>query len=147
MKSSLEKQVWSWLLNTLSTPRPEFNGYAPCPYIKKYRDRIHVLEVESGVKIPIEHAVSLLRPLNYAAIVLAFPKKPPIGTINSIVEEILNQPQNDNIEILINNHRLKGAVRGVYTGFKHCDLIIIQHKDMLKWARINLKKGGYYNTD
>jgi len=133
--------------NTLSVKRPEFNNHAPCPYIKIYKDRIHVMEVTSGVKIPIEHAVSMLKPLKYAAIVLAFSRKPPIGTINSIVEDILNQPQNDDIEILVSNHRLKGPVRGVYTGFPHCDLVIIQNKDMLKWARIQLKKAGYYDKN
>ena len=133
--------------NTLSVKRPEFNNHAPCPYIKIYKDRIHVMEVASGVKIPIEHAVSMLKPLNYAAIVLAFPRKPPIGTINTIVEDILDQPQNDDIEILVSNHRLKGPVRGFYTGFPHCDLVIIQNKDMLKWARIQLKKAGYYDKN
>lgn len=147
MKTSLEKQIWNWMLNTLSVRRPEFNNHAPCPYIKVYKDRIHVMEVSSGVKLPIEHAVSMLKPLNYAAIVLAFPKKPPIGTINRAVEEIINQPQYDDIEILISNHKLKGPVRGFFTGFKQCDLVIIQNKDMLKWARIQLKKGGYYEKN
>lgn len=147
MKTHLEKAILYWMDNTLSKPHKELNGHAPCPWIQKYRNRIHVQEIESGVKIPIENAVEMLQPLNLMAVVLAFPRKPPIGTINSAVEEILNRPENDDIEILINNHRLKGTYRGVYTGFDRCDLVIIQSRSRLKWARIASKKAGYYDTD
>lgn len=147
MKTHLEKAVWSWMLNDLSVPRKEFNNHAICPWIRTYKNKIYVREVDEGVKIPIEHAISLLKPLGFVAIVLAFPKKPPIGTINKIVTEIINLPENDDIEILINDHRRKGKVRGVYTGFNKCDLVIVQNKNTLKYARIHSKKSGYYKTD
>ena len=147
MKTAIEKAVWNYMLNDLSIPRKELNGHAVCPWIKKYRDRIHVQEVTSGVKIPIEHAVEMMVPLNFMAIVLAFPNKPPIGTINKTVNEILNRPGNEDVEILVSNHRLTGKYRGIYTGFKQCDLVIIQSSERLKRARIASKKAGYYETD
>jgi len=134
------------MLNNLSTPRQEFNGHAICPWIDKYKDRILVQEVLQGVKMPIEHAVSMLEPLKLVAVVLAFPKKPPVHTIRKACDELLNREENDHIEILINDHRLTGTVRGVYTGFKHCDLVIIQNANTLKWARINSKRAGYYKA-
>lgn len=142
----LEHRIWHWMDNTLSRPMHQFNGHAPCPWIQKYKHRIQVTEVTKGVKEPIEQAVQLLQPLGFMAICLAFPRKPPIGTINRVVEDVLNRPENDNIEILVSNHRLKGTVRGVYTGFRECDLVIIQDADKLKWARISSKKAGYYQT-
>tara|TARA_R110000822_G_scaffold58665_3_gene146637 strand:+ start:972 stop:1415 length:444 start_codon:yes stop_codon:yes gene_type:complete len=145
MQTALENAIWYYLDNTLSTPRPEFNGHPICPWIDKYRNRIFVKEVKQGVKMPIEYAVSLLKPLNYMAVVLAFPKKPPIGTINKAVDEIINKPEFDHIEILVNNHKLKGTVRGVYTGFARCDLVIIQDREKLKWARLASKTAGYYD--
>jgi hypothetical protein len=140
----LERRVWGWMDNTLSVPRAEFNGHAICPWIRKYRDRIQVKEVEKGIKQPIEQAVQLLEPLGMMAICLAFPRKPPLGSINRVVEGVLNNPVHDDIEILINNHRLRGTIRGVYTGFKECDLVIIQSKTKLKWARLASKQAGYY---
>lgn len=140
----LEKRIWDWMLNDLSTPRQEFNGHSACPWIIKYQDRIKVTEVAQGIKEPIEQAVQMLNPLGLMAICLAFPRKPPIGSINKVVEDILNRPENDDIEILISNHRLDGTVRGVYTGFRECDLVIIQDANKLKWARLSSKRAGYY---
>lgn len=140
----LERRIWHWMLNDLSTPRREFNGHAICPWIVKYQDRIKVVEVSKGVREPIEQAVQMLEPLALMAVCLAFPRKPPIGTLNKITDDLLNRPENDNVEILINNHRLKGTVRGVYTGFRECDLVIIQDANKLKYARLNSKRAGYY---
>jgi len=132
------------MLNDLSIPRKEFNGHSACPWIRKYQDRIYVKEITTGVRSHIHHAASMLAPLNYMAICLAFPKKPPFHTIEKAVESVLNDDTVTDIDILINNHRLKGKVRGVYTGFKQCDLVIVQSASKLKWARIASKKSGYY---
>lgn len=132
------------MLNDLSTPRAEFNGHPACPWIDKYQHRIKVTEVTQGIKEPIEQAVQMMRPLGLMAICLAFPRKPPIGSINRVVEQILNAPEHSDVEILVSNHRLNGPVRGVYTGFKECDLVIIQDANSLKWARLNSKRAGYY---
>lgn len=147
MKTQLEKHIWHWMMNTLSIPRKEFNGHPICPWITKYQDKIYIKEVKQGIKEPILHAVDLLEPLNFAAIVLAFSKKPPIGSIRRVCDETLNIDTNDNIEILINDHRRKGTIRGVYTGYSKCDLVIIQNRRLLKLARIRSKEAGYYKTD
>lgn len=130
--------------NELSYPRPEFNGHSACPYVKKYMHRIEIVEVEQGIKEPIETACSMLEPLGLMAVVLAFPRKPPIGSIKRVVDDILNSPLGEDKEILISNHRLKGTYRGVYTGFRHCDLVVVQSESRLKMARLHLKKQGYY---
>lgn len=146
MKTRLEKHIWHWMWNTLSIPRKEFNGHPICPWITKYQEKIFVKEVEMGVKQPIQHFASMLQPLGYAAIVLAFPKKPPISRIRKACDEVLNLPEFDHIEILINDHRLKGPIRGVYTGYSKCDLVIIQNSKLLKLARNRSKQAGYYEA-
>ena len=140
----LENRIWYWIDNTLSVPRKEFGGHAPCPWIPVYRDRIKVIEVTEGVKQPLEQAMQMLAPLNLMAICLAFPRKPPIGTINRCVEQLINQPQYQHLDALVSNHRLEGTVKGVYTGYRECDLIIIQDANKLKFARLASKKAGYY---
>ena len=130
--------------NTLSVPRPELNGHALCPWIQKYRDRIVVKEIDQGIKHPILQACQMLVPLKLMAVVLAFPRKPPIGTLKKTVDHILNQPEYEHIEMLINDHRLRGTYRGVYSGYHRCDLVIIQDRERLKWARLASKKAGYY---
>jgi len=147
MKTRLEKHIWHWMFNTLSVPRKEFNGHPICPWIVKYQDKIHIKEVKQGLKEPIANAVELLGPLNLAAVVLAFPNKPPIGSIRKVCDELLNVETNDNIEILINDHRKRGPIRGVYTGYAKCDLVIVQNLRLLKLARIRSKEAGYYKTD
>lgn len=146
MQTQLEKSVWRWMDNDLSIPRPELNGHPLCPWINKYRDRIIVKEIEQGVKMPMHHCASMLTPLKLMAVVLAFPRKPPVGTIKRAMEEILNDDEFEHIEMLYSNHRLRGTYRGVYSGFRQCDLVIIQDRERLKWARIASKKAGYYNT-
>jgi hypothetical protein len=142
--TSLEIKIWAWMLNDLSTPRAEFNGHSVCPWISVYQDRIRVVEVESGIREPIETAIAQLKQEQLMAVCLAFPKKPAFGTLEKTVDNIINQPQYHNIDILLNNHRLDGCVRGVFTGFKLCDLVIIQDTAKLNWARIASKKAGYY---
>lgn len=132
------------MLNDLSTPRQEFNGHPACPWINAYQDRIRVIETDSGIKEPLEMAIKLLQNENLMAVCVAFPRKPPFATIERVVEKLINQPEYHNIDVLLNNHRLKGMIRGVYTGFQGCDLAIIQHRDKLNWARIASKKAGYY---
>mgnify|MGYP003630588157 FL=1 len=146
MRTPLEKHIWSWMNNTLSEPRVEFNGQPPCPWIRKYRDRIIVREVTSGIKKPIENAASLIVPLKLMAICLAFPKKPPIAKIRSAADKIINDELFEHLDILINDHRLRGTVQGFYTGYTRCDLVIIQDSEMLKRARNLTKRSGYYNN-
>jgi len=144
MNTPLEKHIWDWMLNTLSEPRVEFNGQPPCPWIRKYRDRIMVKEVTHGIKQPIQHAASLLGPLSLMAICLAFPKKPPIAKIKTAAEQVINNEFYEHLDILINDHKLRGKIRGFYTGYTRCDLVIIQNGEMLKRARNITKQTGYY---
>lgn len=145
-------QQYRWLehkinnyLDFLGKPNPQLNGWAICPSVKMHRSRVQITIVEQGVKQPIDQAFQLLEPLGLMAVVLAFPRKPPFHTLQSSVDQLLNLPEHDNIECLLLNHRLKGLWRGVYTGFEWCDLVIVQNRQKLYWARQNLKKRGYYN--
>lgn len=132
------------MTNTLSVPRSEFNGQAACPFIKRYRDKIKIKIVEQAVKQPIiEHAHEFL--ISYdKAWVLAFPRKPPFHVIESACEHVLNQPSFVNLHLLTLNHRWTGEFKGVYTGFKHCDLVIMQTQRLLNLGRMELKSKGYY---
>lgn len=132
-------------LQDLGTPNPQLNGWAICPWTRTYRNKISTVIVKQGIKAPIENAFQMLEPLGLMAVVLAFPKKPSFAQLQRTVDGLLNQPEHDNIECLLNNHRNTGTWRGVYTGFKYCDLVIVQDRNKLYWARQNLKNRGYYN--
>lgn len=141
----LELKIKEWM-QQISTPNAKLNGWAPCPYISKYLDSIQITIVEQGIKQPVEQAFQLLIPLKMKAIVLAFPRKPNFKRLQSTCDELLNLPEYDHIECLLVDHKAKGEYRGVFTGFTHCDLVIIQNANQLKWARNSLKQRGYYEA-
>lgn len=146
-------QQYKWLenkinlyLDRISTPAPQLNGWAPCPFVSSYRNTIQISVVPQGIKEPILQAFQMLEPLKLKAIVLAFPKKPPFKRLEAVTDELINLPEYEHIECLLVNHRLKGLYRGVDTRFEYCDLVIIQNSSQLYWARQNLKKRGYYTA-
>lgn len=130
--------------NTLSKPRPEFNGNPACPWIRKYRDRIQVVEAQGSIREPLETACSMLEPMRLMAICVAFPRKPPIHSIKRVCDAMLNDERFQHLHILINDHKLKGTVQGFYTGYRECPLVIIQNKQKLQVAREHTKRLGYY---
>ena len=141
----LELKIKDWMRH-VGTPKPELNGWAPCPFVLTYMDKISIVIVEQGIKQPIEQAFQMLEPLKLKGIVLAFPKKPNHGQIQKTCDQLLNQPEYEHIECLLVNHKLRGEYRGIYTGFNKCDLVIVQNQHQLKWARNNLKQRGYYEA-
>jgi hypothetical protein len=146
MKTPKEKQVWNYLLNDLSKTQP--NGHAICPYVGKYLNRIAVHEVTTGIKKPIYEACKELDEQKLMAVVLAYSNTNlRHHVIKSAAEEVLQDPLFEHIHILTLNHRLTGKVNGVFTGFRHCDLVVIQRTKQLEMARIQLKKTGYYSSN
>jgi mRNA-degrading endonuclease YafQ of YafQ-DinJ toxin-antitoxin module len=133
-------------LDRLSEPQPLWNGWAICPWIKTYRKDIGITIVNRGIKYPLMNAMEMLRPLKYKAIVCAFPVKPKSGAITNTCDYLINLPQFNHIECLQINHKLTGEFKGIYTGFIHCDLVIIQDRDLLAQSRQKLKKQGYYKA-
>ena len=129
-------------LDYLSKPNPDLNSWAPCPWIKPYRNRITIHIAEQGIKQPCLLAIQQHHEQNLAASIVAFPKKPPHGTILKVTDSLLTA--NPDLEILAINHRLTGAYRGIDTAFPWCDLIIVQNSRILENARSNLRSRGYY---
>tara|TARA_R110002153_G_scaffold67723_3_gene180252 strand:+ start:1501 stop:1947 length:447 start_codon:yes stop_codon:yes gene_type:complete len=145
MRSQEVKRVWHWMNNDLSILRPELNNLAICPWIRKYKDRIGVVEVE-GLKTPIKNSLDMLKPVGLIASVLIFPKDTSIWKIRRAADQLLELEHYDWAELLINDPSAQGLYRGLYTGYRHRPLVIVQDHHILKSARYTLRKNGYYNS-
>lgn len=89
----------------------------------------------------IDQICYMLHPLNIPAAIIAtaLPPNDLLDITDAALERHLN------IEILVNDPNRRGKRRGVYTGFEHAWLIIIQQKDLLEKSRESAKTAGYYN--
>ena len=130
-------------LRKLSKPRPEFGGMGMCPSIYKYQHQTNVIMGKYPVDIHLSHVASMQRPLGLVATVVVYDR--PINDLSAITDDLLNR--RDDIEIFINDPKLRGKYRGVYTGFAHATLVIIQDLATLEKEREWAKTQGYYRDN
>lgn len=90
----------------------------------------------------IDQICYMLHPLGIPAAIVAT-ALPPTDLLE-ITDAALER--HENIEILVNDPARRGRIRGVYTGFEHAWLIIIQQRDLLQKSRESAKTDGYYNN-
>lgn len=95
------------------------------------------------VDIHLSHVASMQRPLGLVATVVVYDR--PIKDLSAITDDLLNR--RDDIEIFINDPKLRGKYRGVYTGFAHATLVIIQDLATLEKEREWAKTQGYYRDN
>lgn len=138
----LGKRVKAYL-KKLTKPRPEFGGCAPCPALAEHIDNIAILHAKGRADTYINHVANIFRPLGLSAAVIIYERQPK--NLFAITDRVLNTA--NEIEIFISEPQLTGRVRGVYTGFPHATLVIIQDLALLQKAREHAKKAGYYGDN
>lgn len=111
-----------------------------CPGLAPYRHKIMMVMARDDLEDQIDQICYMLVPLDIPAAIIAT-ALPPTDLYN-ITDSALDR--HPNIEILVNDPTRRGKIRGVYTGFEHAWLIIIQQKDLLDKSRETAKKAGYY---
>lgn len=136
---NLKRQVEKYL-KYLTRPQQKLGGHAICPGLAPYRHSIMVLGAELDIESQINKICDLLYPLDIPA-ALIYTDLPPKDLWDITDAALANR---DAIEIFINDPKLKGKYRGLYTGFAHATLIIIQREDLLINSREHAKIAGYY---
>jgi len=106
-------------------------------------DNIAIIHGKGRADVHINHVASVFAPLGYSAAVMVYQRQPK--NLFNITDKVLNN--HTDIEIFVSEPNLKGPVRGVYTGFPHATLVIIQELGMLQKAREQAKNTGYYGDN
>jgi len=131
---SLQRQVEIYI-KKLIKPQPKWNGAPICPGLAPYRHEIQVLMARDNIEDQINQTCWMLHPLNIPAVVIAT-ALPPKNLYEITDAALVLHP---GIEIFVNDPNRRGKIRGIYTGFEHAWLIIIQRSDLLEESR---KKHG-----
>ena len=135
----LSRQVESYL-KYLTKPQEAYGGNPICPGLAPYRHEIQLLMAQGDLQAQINQIADVLYPLDIPAAII-YTAMPPVD-----LWDITDQCVADrhNIEIFISEPDKTGKTRGLYTGFKHGTLIIVQRLDLLINAREKAKNQGYY---
>lgn len=134
-EKSLRRKLDSYL-REITKPQKLLEGKPICPGLAQYRHQIHVLMAELDLESQLYKVANLIIPLDVPAVIIATAMPPK--DIYDITDRVLND-SHDNLEIFVNDPSARGAVNGVYTGFAHGWLIIVQQKDLLEKARKHTK--------
>ena len=124
----------------ISKPQKLWNGNPICPGLADYRHEIQVLPAVGNLEDQINQICWMMHPLNIPAVVIAT-GMPPTNLYDITDAALTLHP---GIEIFVNDPNKKGKIKGVYTGFAHGWLIIIQRSDLLQKSQEKAKKQGYY---
>jgi hypothetical protein len=111
-------------------------GKPICPGLAEYRHQVQVQMAELDLENQLFKICSLMYPMDIPAVVIVTTMPPT--DLYEITDDVLNNFTG--IEIFVNDPNARGAVNGIYTGFAHGWLIIVQREDILENARNDLKQ-------
>ena len=151
MREQLIKQMTDYVINVLEEKRPEFSGFAVCPFVKADRlaDQLH-LDIFDNTQESLLDVVFRFTRSGKRSALIAQPHEDVKGTetkeyqkfINMVLEESLNDNvlalcfnPNDNLEIEGYNPRSKAP----------CFLINMAYKDHLSKSHHALQNTNYYD--
>ena len=139
---SLSRKVEVYL-KKLTKPVPELGGEPVCPGLAPYRHRVHLLMAQDDIEGQLNQTADLLVPLDIPAAII-YTALPPTD-LWDITDRVLNNKLD--IEIFISEPQKTGKTRGIYTGFPHGTLIIVQRLDLLQKSREQIKNTGYHTVN
>lgn len=141
IKSPGHERIWQWIHQTIAQPLEANNGFAICPFIKKYINRIQLVQGFEGV----ETGCAILNSTELEAIVY-------FDTVGKGIErrvKRLNKTYNPlNVEVLyMDPTTSEPPITTVpdYTWREHY-IIVVQRRDTLHRARTQLRRTRYYDT-
>ncbi len=150
-REQLIKQMTEYVINVLEEKRPEFSGFAVCPFVKADRisDQLH-LDIFDNTQESLLDVVFRFTRSGKRSALIAQPNEDVKGTetkeyqkfINMVLEESLNDNvlalcfnPNDDLEIEGYNPRSKAP----------CFLINMAYKDHLSKSHRALQNTNYYD--
>lgn len=137
---SLKRKIEVYLKH-LTKPQIAWGGHAICPGLEPFRHQVHIQMARADIEDQINHTCWMLYPLDIPAVVIAT-ALPPKNLYEITDAALVLHPD---IEIFVNDPTAKGLHRGIYTGFEHAWLIIIQKRSLLREYQEIAKNAGYYN--
>lgn len=135
------ERIWQWIHHTIAKPLKANNGFAICPFIKKYINRIQLVQGFDGV----ETGCAILNTTELEAVVY-------FDTVGKGIERRVKRLNTKyrplNVEVLyMDPTTSEPPITTVpdYTWREHY-IIVVQRRDTLHRARTQLRKTKYYDT-
>ena len=151
MREQLIKQMTDYVINVLEEKRPEFSGFAVCPFVKADRlaDQLHLDVFEAPKDTLVDVVLRFVRSGKRSALI-AQPgvnvKASETKDYQEFINIVLEESGNGDIGALCFNPNTKIEVEG-YSAYMSIPVFLINfayHKDLGK-ARTALLKTSYYD--
>jgi histidinol phosphatase-like enzyme len=151
LREQLIKQMTDYVINVLEEKRPEFSGFAVCPFVKADRisDQLHLDVFETPKDTLIDVVLRFVRSGKRSALI----GQPNVNIeswetkgYQEFINLVLKESGNEEIGALCFNPNTEMEVEG-YSAYKPVPFFLVNfayHKDLEK-ARNSLSKTKYYD--
>ena len=150
-REQLIKQMTDYVINVLEEKRPEFSGFAVCPFVKadRLRDQLYMDVFDNTKDTLVDVILRFVRSKKRSALI----GQPNVNVEASetkgyqeFINLVLEESGNGNIRALCFNPNTEMSVKG-YSAYKVIPFFLINfayHEDLGK-ARDSLSKTSYYD--
>lgn len=139
MSAGIQK-VRRWLM-MIGKPQDKLNGMAICPFIKKYMDKVYIIEAEDYYEQGTV-ACEMIHPLNFEAVVISGPII-SYDRLNKIHNTLNKKYKHRDIEVLFMHPDTEEPPLPLEYNFTQ-PLLIVQKRSTLEESRKILHKSGKY---
>tara|TARA_R110000851_G_scaffold13704_1_gene46768 strand:+ start:1265 stop:1720 length:456 start_codon:yes stop_codon:yes gene_type:complete len=140
-QKTYKQKITKWIDSVLTISRAEIGGMPICPFIKQYRDKIHIVETTAPMTIAKNFA-DLKETLDIEACIL-YGKRYSFEKLHKICNRINSLYKTKNVVCLAMHPDSEEPPLALEYNFEY-PILILQRKNTLEDARNRLQNTDYY---